>query len=37
MAAGGTTAFVTGADEFLGTELVEVLIARGHQRNRAIS
>jgi nucleoside-diphosphate-sugar epimerase len=32
MAAGaGTTAFVTGADAFLGTELVKVLTARGHQ------
>ena len=30
MATGGTTAFVTGADEFLGAELVKVLIARGH-------
>jgi len=32
MASGtGATAFITGADGFIGTELVKVLVARGHQ------
>jgi nucleoside-diphosphate-sugar epimerase len=31
MTAGGFTAFVTGSAGFIGTELVTVLIARGHQ------